>query len=97
MEAERPPHREMVSQDNRYILATVNPKLIACARLSILRARELEIPAKEEAVLDFVLSTAGIDGRAREALRDAIAGRQPTTQALTNAPLTNAQRGVPAL
>lgn len=97
MDETRPPHREMVSAENRYILATVNPKLIARARLSILRARELEIPQKEEAVLDFVMSTAGIDGRAREDLRDALAGARAPIAAVSAGPLTNAQRGVPSL
>jgi hypothetical protein len=96
MDEQQAPHREMVSAENRYILATVNSKLIACARRSILRARELEIPEKEEAVLDFVMSTAGIDGRAREDLRDALAGARAPTPSL-GGPLTNAQRGVPSL
>lgn len=95
MEAQRAPHSEMVRADNRYVLGTFRPQTIACARLSILRARELDLPEKEEAVLDFLMSTAGLDGRAREDLRDAVAGRQPPTTAIAAAitPAANANGG----
>lgn len=86
MEAPRAPHSEMVRSDNRYVLGTFRPQTIACARLSILRARELELPEKEEAVLDFLMSTAGLDGRAREDLRDAVAGRRPDVPAIAGGP-----------
>jgi len=82
MDPLREPHREMTDTANRYVLGTFRPAMIACARYSILRARELEIPEKEEAVLDFLMSTAGLDGRAREDLRDAIAGKQAPAVAL---------------
>lgn len=97
MESTRPPHREMVAQENRYILGTFKPDTIAYGRMAIIEARELEIPEQEEAVLDFLLSTAGLDGRAREALRDAVAGRPQPTVAVSQQPATNAQRGVPSL
>lgn len=97
MDAQRAPHREMVSQENRYILGTFKPETISYARMAIVEARELEVPEQEEAVLDFLMSTAGLDGRGREALRDAVAGRPPPIQAVGQAPQTNAQRGVPAL
>jgi len=86
MEGPRPAHSEMVRPDNRYVLGTFRPQTIACARLSILRARELELPEKEEAVLDFLMSTAGLDGRAREDLRDAVAGRQTPIAAIAATP-----------
>ena len=79
MEERRAPHSEMVREANRYVLGTFQPRTIACARHSILRARELEVPGKEEAVLDYLMSTAGLEGRAREDLRDALMGaRGPT-------------------
>lgn len=84
-EAPRAPFKDMVDPRNRYILATVNTKLLSCARRSILRARDLEIPEKEEAVLDFILSTAGLDGRAREDLRDALAGAPKAVPQAVNA------------
>lgn len=93
MEAQRAPHSEMVRADNRYVLGTFRPQTIACARLSILRARELELPEKEEAVLDFLMSTAGLDGRAREDLRDAVAGRPPPIAAVTATPAPLASNG----
>lgn len=80
MDAPRPHYREMTDPANRNILATLTIKTIGCAQRSIARARELEIPEKEERVLDFVMMTAGLEGRAREDLRDALAGsRAPPT------------------
>lgn len=86
MEERRAPHQEMVRQDNRYVLGTFKPDTIAYARMAIIEARELEIPEQEEAVLDFLMSTAGLDGRARDALRDAVAGRQQPTPGVGTPP-----------
>lgn len=82
MEERRAPHQEMVREANRYVLGTFQPATIVYARQAILQARELEIPAQEEAVLDFLMSTAGLEGRARQDLRDALMGARPTTPAL---------------
>jgi len=89
MDERRQPHQEMFRQENRYVLATLNPQMIKCARYSILRARELDMPEKEEAVLDYVMSTTGLDGKGREAARDAIAGKQPQIQSTTAPPVTS--------
>lgn len=82
MEATRAPHMEMVREQNRNILGTFTPQTIKCATYSIQRARELEIPAKEEAVLDYLSRTAGLDGRGREDLRDALMGARKEVQPL---------------
>lgn len=86
MEPPRPPHREMTNPENRNILATLNIKTISCAQRSIARARELELPEKEERVLDFVMMTAGLDGRGREDLRDALMGARAGNPALGATP-----------
>lgn len=101
MQEPRAPYKEMTDPRNRNILATLTIKTIACAQRSIARARELEIPDKEERVLDFIMMTAGIDGRAREDLRDALAGARPPPAALGATPIVTARPrehgGVPHL
>lgn len=98
MEAPRAAHREMVDPRNRNVLSTVSYKMIACAQRSIARARDLEIPEKEERVLDFIMMTAGIDGRGREDLRDALAGARPIVGALAGmAQPGRTSDGVPTL
>lgn len=82
MEERRAPHQEMVRQENRFVLGTFTKQTIKCANYSITRARWLKQPEKEEMVLDFLMMTAGLDGRAREDLRDALMGARPTTPAL---------------
>lgn len=99
MEAPRPAYREMTDPKNRNILATLTIKTISCAQRSIARARELEIPEKEERVLDFVMMTAGIDGRGREDLRDALMGARSPVVAMTTSRRDDGRRedGVPHL
>lgn len=89
MEAPRAPYQEMVRPENRNILGTFTPRMIACAQRSIARAKELEIPEKEERVLDFLTATAGLDGRGREDLRDALMGARPQSAALATGPSPN--------
>lgn len=76
----------MTDPKNRNVLATLTVKTICCAQRSIARARELEIPDKEERVLDFIMMTAGIDGRGREDLRDALMGARTPSHALGATP-----------
>lgn len=70
----------MTDHKNRSVLGTFTWQTIACARKAILQARELEVPEMEEGVLAFMMDTAGIDGRAREDLRDALMGARPMIQ-----------------
>lgn len=70
----KPSYRELTDPENRNILSTINPKLWAAFQRSMARAVELEIPEKEKMLLDSLLMTAGIDGRGREDLRDALRG-----------------------
>ena len=98
MDPTRQPHREMTDPGNRNVLATVNMKFIACAQRSMARAIELEIPEKQERILDCVMMTAGLEGRAREDLRDALAGARAPPVALGSAPAPrNDHGGVPHL
>lgn len=101
MHEPRPAYREMTDKDNRNVLGTFTPKMISCAQRSIARARELEIPEKEERVLDFLMMTTGLEGRGREALRDALMGAKPPQPALAaNQAMPvqqDAYRGVPRL
>lgn len=90
VEAPTPAYMEMTKATNRNVLGTFTPRMIACAQRSISRARELEIPEKEERVLDFLMMTAGLDGRGREALRDALMGQRAPTVALTTPAVTGA-------
>lgn len=83
MQPPKAPHREMTDPGNRNILGTFKIKTIACAQRSIARARELEIPEKEERILDFLMMTAGLDGKGREDLRDALMGARPVVNALS--------------
>lgn len=92
--------KTMVDEKHRNVLGTFNPRMIACARRSIIRARALEIPEKEELVLDFLMMTAGLDGRGREDLRDALMGAKTPQIALAGmAAPTQGDRhgGVPGL
>lgn len=88
MEERRAPHQEMVREANRYVLGTFRPATIVYARQAILQARELEIPEQEEAVLDFLMSTAGLEGRARQDLRDALMGARPQTPGVGTPPIS---------
>ncbi len=99
MDAPRPAYREMTDPQNRNILGTFNNRLIGCAQRSIARGLELEIPEKIERVLDFLTQTAGLDGRGREALRDALMGQRTPVQALGTSPLVIQQQpdGVPRI
>lgn len=97
MERERPSYREMTAPENRNVLATLTVKTIGCAQRSIARARELAIPEKEERVLDFIMMTAGIDGRGREALRDALMGQKPAPMMMMGQMGSPASDGVPRL
>lgn len=93
-------YKEMVDPRNRNVLGTFSPRMIACARRSIVRAREFEIPEKEELVLDFLMMTAGIDGRGREDLRDALMGAKAPQLALAGLagpPTGRGGDGVPSL
>lgn len=73
-EAPKPAYREMTDPNNRNILSTITPKLWAAFQRSWARAVEYEIPEKQEMLLRSILQTAGIDGRGREDLRDALRG-----------------------
>lgn len=82
VEPPRPSYRELTDPTNRNVLSTINPKTWACWQRSMARAIELEIPAKQNMLLESLLQTAGFDGRGREDLRDALMGVKPLQQGL---------------
>jgi hypothetical protein len=82
-EPPQPAYREMTNPANRNILSTITPKLWAAFQRSYARAIEYDIPEKVEMLERSILQTAGIEGRAREDLRDALRGAQPASFALS--------------
>lgn len=98
VEPPKPAHREMTDPNNRNILSTITPKLWAAFQRSWARAVEYEIPDKQEMLLRSLLQTAGIEGRGREDLRDALRAASPPTYGLgVQAPLAPVPDGRPRL
>lgn len=83
VEPPKPAYREMTDPANRNILSTITPKLWAAFQRSWARAVEYDIPDKQEMLLRSILQTAGIEGRGREDLRDALRGAVAPTYALS--------------
>lgn len=83
MDAPRAPHHEMVDVGkNRSVLGTFSPELLRCAHYSLTRAVEFGNQAKVERILAFMGDTAGLDGRGREDLRDALMGARAGVAAI---------------
>jgi len=83
MDAPRAPYTEMVDVGkNRSVLGTFTPELLRRARYSLIRAEEFGNEAKIRHILEFMGDTAGLDGRGREDLRDALMGARAPTPAL---------------
>lgn len=88
MQPPKPSYAELTDPRNRNVLSTINPDTWACWQRSWARATELEIPEKQNMLLESLLQTAGFDGRGREDLRDALMGAKPVQAALGSMPAT---------
>lgn len=102
MQAPRPPYQEMTdTKKNKSVLGTFTPEILRRARYSLIRAEAFGNHEKVRHILEYMGDTAGLDGRAREDLRDALMGQRARPVALnTGQPMMVNGRpndGVPGL
>src|SRR6185503_16909114 len=100
MQAPTAPYMEMTNvKKNKSVLGTFTPEILRRARYSLIRAEAFGNEAKAKHILEYMGDTAGLDGRGREDLRDALLGARARPAVINTAQATNgrANDGVPGL